>query len=133
VALLTRHAALLVLLLPAVVIAEEHATLSVKPLLCIIDERQPACDLEFAIIWQAFESGYYCVRADLDDRVLRCWQESIHGSTTDERTVTVTFSYHLQSGEVQSGPLAAATVEVLQKNSDDRRRRRRTRHVWDLL
>lgn len=131
-AVLTRHAAVLVLLLPLLATADEHASLSVKPLLCIVDERAPACDLDFTITWQALESGYYCVRANVDDDVLRCWQESTRGSTTDERTVTETFNYRLQSGE-QSAALAAATVEVLQKDSDDRRRRRRTRHVWDLL
>lgn len=131
-AVLTRRIALLVLLLPLVVQADEHATLTVKPFLCIVDDREPACDLEFVIMWQALESGYYCVRADGDAGVLRCWQESSRGTTTDERRVTETFEYRLQSGE-QPAPLAAATVEVLQKSSDDRRRNRRTRHVWDLL
>ena len=106
--------------------------LSVKPLLCIVDERAPACDIEFDIAWRALAQGYYCVRADVDDNALRCWREASEGDTTDERRVTESFVYRLEAGE-RAEALVTATVEVLEKDSDDRRRRRRTRHVWDLL
>lgn len=122
----------LLALLPLAAPGDEHAELTVKPLLCIVDERAPACDIEFAISWQVRAADDYCLRADVEDSPLRCWEAASRGETGDARRVTETFDYLLESVE-PSEAVAAATVEVLQKDPDDRRRRRRTRHVWDLL
>ena len=124
------------LLLPFAALAEDSdsdtATITVKPLLCIVDARTPACDMQFAIRWASDESGYYCVFNDLETDALRCWAESSLGEIDDRRTVAETFSYWLNQGKDEP-VLAKATVDVLRKDSEDRRRRRRTRHVWDIL
>ena len=126
----------LLLLLPVATFAQDDvgdaATLTVKPLLCIVDARTPACDMQFMIAWESDDSGYYCVFSELEPDALRCWSEARSGETTDERTVAETFSYWLNQGEDEP-VLARATVDVLQKSSSDRRRNRRTRHVWDIL
>ncbi len=126
----------LLLLLPLATFAEDDvdnaATLTVRPLLCIVDARTPACDMQFVIAWESDDSGYYCVFSELEPDALRCWSEARSGETTDERTVAETFSYWLNQGEDEP-VLARATVDVLQKSSSDRRRNRRTRHVWDIL
>jgi hypothetical protein len=126
----------LLLLIPLAAFADDDAsdayTLSVKPLLCIVDARTPACEIRFAIRWASIESGYYCVFNELETQALRCWSEAQAGDLRDDRTVAESFSYWLNQG-VDEPVLAKATVDVLQKDSDDRRRRRRTRHVWDIL
>lgn len=122
---------LLVLLLPLIAAADEGAELKVKPLLCIVDERAPVCELDFTIAWKTLVVGNYCVRAATDDTV-RCWENADNGDTKDARRIEETFSYRLQT-EDDAEPLAEATVEVVSKTSDDRRRRRRSRHVWDIL
>ena len=122
----------MLLLLPLVAAADDDHELVVKPLLCIVDARTPACETQFAIRWASSESGYYCVFVDLETQALRCWSEARAGELQDDRTVAETFSYWLSQG-VGAPALAKATVDVLQKDSDDRRRRRRTRHVWDIL
>ncbi len=126
----------LLLLLPLTGAAENseggEATLTVKPLLCIVDQRTPSCDMRFLITWQSSETGYYCVNSELDSAALRCWQEARSGLHEDDREVAETFRYWLNRGADQP-ELASATVEVLRKDGDDRRRRRRTKYVWDLL
>lgn len=126
----------LLFLLPLAAFADDSASdayrLTVKPLLCIVDARTPACELRFAIRWASNDSGYYCVFNELETEALRCWSEAQSGELRDERTVAETFSYWLNQG-MDEPVLAKATVDVLQKDSDDRRRRRRTRHVWDIL
>ncbi len=126
----------LLFLVPLGVMAEEAAdspyTLTVKPLLCIVDARTPACEMRFVIRWASQDSGYYCVFSELDSGALRCWSEARSGDLQDERSVAETFSYWLNRGTNQP-VLAKSTVDVLRKDSDDRRRRRRTRHVWDIL
>lgn len=126
----------LALLLPLVAAADdaarESARLTVKPILCILDARTPACEMRFAITWDSRESGYYCVFNELEPNALRCWSDALSGELDDARTVAETFSYWLNHGAGEP-VLATATVDVLQKDSDDRRRRRRTRHVWDIL
>jgi hypothetical protein len=132
----TRWLASLLFLLPLAAAASDgpdgEAQLTVKPLLCIVDERTPSCDLRFLITWHAHETGYYCVNSDLDSEALRCWDEARTGRHEDDREVTESFRYWLNRGDDQS-ELASATVEVLRKDGDDRRRRRRTKYVWDLL
>lgn len=125
----------LLLLLPLTTVAddaaEDAATLTVKPLLCIVDARTPSCDIRFAIAWRAAATGYYCVHNDFEAAALRCWVDARLGELQDHRTVVESFRYWLNHGEDRPA-LATATVEVLRKDSDDRRRRRRTRHVWDV-
>jgi hypothetical protein len=126
----------LLFILPLAALADGGAsdtyTLTVKPLLCIVDARTPACDMRFAIRWAGVDSGYYCVFNELEDDALRCWSEAQSGDLRDERSVAETFSYWLSRG-VDAPVLAEATVDVLKKDSSDRRRQRRTRHVWDIL
>ena len=125
----------LVLLLPALALCEEEAvenmTLTVKPLLCITDNRNPSCDMAFLVAWQSALTGYYCLFSDLDDVPVRCWNEERMGQLSDERTVRENFSYWMTDRD-PSSRLAEVTVEVLRMDSDDRRRKRRTRHVWDI-
>ena len=126
----------LLFLTPLLAAADEsgdgEASLAVKPLLCIVDQRTPSCDMRFLITWQSREAGYYCVNSNLDNAALRCWDEARSGRHEDDREVVETFRYWLNRGADQQ-ELASATVEVLRKDSDDRRRRRRTKYVWDLL
>ena len=112
--------------------AEKPATITVKPLLCIVDARTPECEMRFSVAWTGAVSGYYCVFSELQPDALRCWAEASRGDLEDDRTVDETFTYWLNQGQ-DKPVLATATVDVLRKDSDDRRRRRRTRHVWDIL
>ncbi len=130
-----RRLLLLALLLPGLVGADtgddSAMRLTVKPLLCIIDNRTPSCDMAFLVVWQSGASGYYCLFSDFDDAPVRCWNDDRTGSLNDEREVRRDFSYWMTGAEADSR-LAQVTVEVLRMDSDDRRRRRRTRHVWDI-
>jgi len=110
---------------------EEFLQLSVKPVLCVTDKRNPSCDMAFLVVWESTDTGYYCLFNDLQDSTLRCWQEDRSGELIDERTVDESFSFWMTGGDVASR-LAQVDVEVLRMDSDDRRRRRRTRHVWDI-
>lgn len=126
--------AFILFLVPAFSAADEDRAmkLTVKPMLCITDERTPVCDMSFLVFWQSNESGYYCLFNDFGEAPLRCWQEERTGELNDERSVQTDFSYWITaSGE--EARLAAVKVEVLRMDTDDRRRKRRTRHVWDLL
>jgi hypothetical protein len=106
--------------------------LTVKPMLCIVDNRTPVCDVRFLVVWQSVETGYYCVFTDIEERPLRCWAERRSGELQDDRQVQQDFSYWINEGEGEP-PLASVTVTLLRMDSDDRRRRRRSRHVWDVL
>lgn len=125
----------LALLLPALAFAEgaaaEDMTLSVKPMLCITDKRNPSCDMAFLVVWQSALTGYYCLFNDFGDAPVRCWNEERAGEVSDERTVRESFSYWMTDRDPASR-IAVVTVEVLRMDSDDRRRKRRTRHVWDI-
>ncbi len=128
--------AILLLMLPALSCSEDSIgqamRLTVRPVLCIVDERSRACDMSFLVVWQSEESGYYCVGNDLESEPLRCWTEQHSGELTDRRNVLADFEYWINRGG-DAPKLAVVTVEVLRMDSDDRRRRRRTRHVWDIL
>ena len=128
---MTRIAAILTLLLPLTTAADDDVELKVKPLLCIVDQRTPSCDMSFRVTWRSAQEGYYCVACDLDEQPLRCWAEQSAGELNDERSVLQDFSYMINGG-LDQPPLDAVTVEVVRMDSDDRRRRRRTRHVWDI-
>lgn len=114
--------------------ADEEIRLSVKPLLCITDNRNPSCDMSFLVVWHSREAGYYCLFSDLSEAPARCWVEEQTGELRDDRIVTESFSYWMASRNTDNpdNRLAEVTVEVLRMDSDDRRRRRRTRHVWDI-
>ena len=126
---------ILALLLPALAVADESNSddmqMTVKPLLCITDNRNPSCDMSFLIVWQSITTGYYCLFSDFTDAPMRCWNEERTGQLDDDRTVTQNFSYWM-TGTNEGARLAEVTVEVLRLDSDDRRRRRRNRHVWDI-
>jgi hypothetical protein len=126
---------ILALLLPAFAVAEESSDddmrLTVKPLLCITDNRNPSCDMSFLIVWQSIAAGYYCLFSDFTDVPMRCWNDERSGQLDDDRTVTQNFSYWM-TGTNEGARLAEVNVEVLRLDSDDRRRRRRNRHVWDI-
>ena len=126
---------ILALLLPALAVADESNSddmrMTVKPLLCITDNRNPSCDMSFLIVWQSITTGYYCLFSDFTDAPMRCWNEERSGQLDDDRTVTQNFSYWM-TGTNEGARLAEVTVEVLRLDSDDRRRRRRNRHVWDI-
>ena len=126
---------ILALLLPALAVADEsnsdNMQMTVKPLLCITDNRNPSCDMSFLVVWQSITTGYYCLFSDFTDAPMRCWNEERSGQLDDDRTVTQNFSYWM-TGTNEGVRLAEVTVEVLRLDSDDRRRRRRNRHVWDI-
>jgi len=126
---------ILALLLPALAVADEsnsdNMQMTVKPLLCITDNRNPSCDMSFLVVWQSITTGYYCLFSDFTDAPMRCWNEERSGQLDDDRTVTQNFSYWM-TGANEGARLAEVTVEVLRLDSDDRRRRRRNRHVWDI-
>lgn len=130
-----RHFLALVLVLPALLAAgnvhAEDMELSVKPVLCIVDSRNPGCEMSFIVVWKTGTSGYYCLFNDFGDAPVRCWNEAREGELTDERDVRREFSFWMTGadGELR---LAQVDVEVLRMDSDDRRRKRRTRHVWDI-
>jgi hypothetical protein len=81
----------------------DDMSLTVKPVLCITDKRNPSCDMSFLVMWQSLATGY--VQAD--------------------------FSFWMTGTDPETR-LAQVDVEVLRMDSDDRRRKRRTRHVWDI-
>jgi hypothetical protein len=126
---------ILALLLPALAVADESSSddmqMTVKPLLCITDNRNPSCNMSFLVVWQSITTGYYCLFSDFTDAPMRCWNEERSGQLDDDRTVTQNFSYWM-TGANEGARLAEVTVEVLRLDSDDRRRRRRNRHVWDI-
>lgn len=109
----------------------DDVELTVKPVLCIIDNRTPSCEMSFIVIWQSATTGYYCLFNNFGDAPVRCWSEEREGRLNDERTVQANFSYWM-TGADEEERLAQVDVEVLRLDSDDRRRSRRTRHVWDI-
>ncbi len=125
----------LALLLPALALAEDQAgddmRLTVKPILCITDNRNPSCDMSLLVVWQSGETGYYCLFNDFTEAPVRCWSEEQAGRLNDDRIAQESFSYWMTGSDPDSR-LVEVTVEVLRMDSDDRRRRRRTRHVWDI-
>lgn len=105
--------------------------LTVKPILCITDNRKPVCEMSFLVIWENDERGYYCLFNDFGEAPVRCWNEEREGQLADDRSVRETFRFWM-TGTDTTDRLAEVSVEVLRMDSDDRRRKRRTRHVWDI-
>ena len=134
--MIPRALLLLLTLLPLTVaadtdVADRSMRLTVKPVLCITDNRTPSCRMSFLVLWESAQTGYYCLFSDFGEAPIRCWSDEHSGGTEDERIVQNDFRYWMQddSSELQ---LAFVTVEVLRLDNDDRRRKRRKRHVWDL-
>lgn len=125
----------LALLLPTLALAENQADddmrLTVKPVLCVTDNRNPSCNMSFLVVWQSGKTGYYCLFNDLTEAPVRCWSEERAGQLSDDRIVRENFSYWMTDSDPDNR-LAVVAVEVLRMDSDDRRRKRRTRHVWDI-
>jgi Protein of unknown function (DUF3019) len=125
----------LALLLPALTSAAEsegeEMRLTVRPVLCITDSRNPGCEMSFLVVWSSGTTGYYCLFNDFAEAPVRCWNEERTGRLNDERTVLENFSYWM-TGSDRSSRLVQVDVEVLRMDSDDRRRKRRKRHVWDI-
>ncbi len=112
--------------------AEEPATLTVKPVLCVTERREEGCPLSITVSWRTEREGHYCLYSDLGEEPIRCWEDAAEGTIVEERVIRETFSYWLTSG-VTNAKLAEATLELVTTASDDRRRHRRRRHVWDIL
>lgn len=110
---------------------EDAATLTVKPVLCVTDQREEGCPLSITVSWRSENEGDYCLHSDLSDGPIRCWESAAAGTVVEERVIRETFSYWLTNGA--NAKLAEATLELLTTESDDRRRNRRRRHVWDIL
>jgi hypothetical protein len=123
---------LLLILHPAFAVAEDEVQLKVRPVLCIIDERTPSCQMSFLVLWESAETGYYCLYNDFEESALRCWADKRSGELNDERTVQTDFSYWMTGNDDES-LLAMVAVEVLRMDTGDRRRKRRNRHVWDIF
>ena len=123
------------LLFPALASGQDQTgddmRLTVKPVLCVTDNRNPSCDMSFLVVWRSGETGYYCLYNDFAEAPVRCWSEERAGRLNDNRIVRENFSFWM-TGSDPDNRLAEVTVEVLRMGSDDRRRKRRTRHVWDI-
>ena len=124
--------ALTIIAWPFAASADPDVKLEVKPLLCIVDERTPSCEMDFLVAWQSVSRGYYCLHNDFERSPLRCWSEQLAGQARDQRTVVEEFRFWMTNGNDDT-PLAVTVVEVLRMDSSDRRRKRRSRHVWDIL
>jgi hypothetical protein len=132
---MSRALALLLLLTGSAALADTTAdavSLEVKPLLCIVDRRTPACDMSFRVAWQSFAPGSYCLFNHFETAPLRCWTEALSGQLEERRVVDKGFSYWL-TAHGSDQPVAAVAVEVMTTDTSDRRRQRRSRHVWDIL
>jgi hypothetical protein len=112
--------------------AEPAVTLSVRPLLCVVDQFSPGCMMTFDIRWKSFVSRELCLNDSVQATPLLCWASAQTGDTKQQRLVTEDFAYWLAS---PSGTerVAEVKIEVLRTGSADRRRDRRARHVWDVL
>lgn len=109
-----------------------RVTLSVKPMLCITDNREESCALSILVSWRSNRAGSFCLHNDLSAEPLRCWQTAEAGMLVEERVVEETFRYWL-TGAATEVRVAEATLDVMTAESDDRRRQRQRRHVWDIL
>lgn len=112
---------------------DARVTLSVKPVLCITDEREESCALSILVEWRSSSRGSYCLYNDLGSAPLRCWQLAERGVVVEERQVQETLVYWLTDGAPSAARVAEASLDVMSASSDDRRRQRQRRHVWDIL
>lgn len=121
----------LLLLVPHALPANDDVKLTVKPVLCILDEQTSACDMAFLVAWESAVDGYYCLYNHFGSSPLRCWQSARAGRHEEERMVERSFQYWL-TVDGDEEPVATAAVDVMIAAPADRRRSRRTRHIWDL-
>jgi hypothetical protein len=106
--------------------------LRVKPVLCIIDERQPDCEMTFLVEWNSGLRNNYCLEDDVSPAPLNCWVQESSGEYDEARVVKQSFKYQLmRTGQTE--PLAEAKVELMTIDNSDRRRNRRSRHAWSIL
>jgi hypothetical protein len=112
--------------------AAQAVSLRVKPVLCIIDKRQPDCEMTFQVEWESSQQNDYCLGDDLSPSPLNCWVQQSSGAFDEARVVNQSFKYQLTvDGETE--PLAEAKVELMNVDNSDRRRNRRSRHAWSIL
>lgn len=123
-------ASMLIWLAPQVS-ANDDVKLTVKPVLCILDEQTTVCDMAFLVLWESSVDGYYCLYNHFGSSPLRCWQSESEGRHEERRTVERSFQYWL-TVDGDEEPVATAAVDVMIAAPSDRRRSRRTRHIWDL-
>ncbi len=111
-------------------------TLTVRPLLCVLDKAATNCMMTFDIRWKSLTAGEFCLNDTLQVGPRICWGNPANpaesGNTSEQRQVSEEFMYWIgaPSGTER---LAEVKISVLRVGSTDRRRERRTRHVWDVL
>jgi hypothetical protein len=117
---------------PAALSADPPVKLSVRPLLCVVDQFATGCMMTFDIRWTSALARELCLNDSAQAVPLLCWPSALAGDTKQQRMVSEDFAYWLAA---PSGTQRAAEVkiEVLRTGSTDRRRDRRARHVWDVL
>lgn len=117
---------------PGAVVAQESVSLTVKPLLCIIDEKNESCDMDFKVDWQSAVTASYCLGDDVGTAPLACWLEQSSGRHLESRVVDEPFSFILSHAD-DNESVAEVRVDVMSTKTTDRRRKRSRRHVWSVL
>jgi len=112
--------------------AEPPVTLTVKPLLCVLDKGATGCMMTFDVRWKSVVAAEYCLNDGGQATPLRCWPSSRAGDLQQQRQVSEEFRYWLTPA-TGADRLAEVKISVLRVDSADRRRERRSRHVWDVL
>jgi hypothetical protein len=125
------YACLLAALPPGALAADPPITLSVKPLLCVLDKGATSCMMTFDVRWKSAVAAEYCLN-DGQPTPLRCWPSARAGNLQQQREVSEEFRYWL-TPPTGAERLAEVKISVLRVDSADRRRERRARHVWDVL
>ncbi len=101
------------------------------PQVCIVDRRNPDCEMKFEVRWRTPARMSVCLSDDRSDTPLMCWEDQDHGVYRQVRTVDRSFRFLLQNSDGVT--LAEKRIEVLNADSADRRRQRRRRNVWSIL
>jgi hypothetical protein len=106
--------------------------LSVKPSLCIVDDRNRSCRMTILVVWKADNAGSYCLHNELGAEPIGCWSDQTTGRFEEARAVETRLRYWLtQSGSDDA--VAEASIEVMNAQPGDRRETRRRRHAWSIL
>ena len=113
------------------VLAQTGASLTIKPKLCIVDSRQPSCEMKLKVSWSTPQTGDYCLHDNRSNDPLECWQGASSGTYRGTRSVDAILLLRLvdENGDV----VARTEVQVLDADSADRRRKRTRRRVWSIL
>jgi hypothetical protein len=117
---------------PATAADAPPVRLSVKPLLCVVDQAATGCLMSFDIRWKSVLASAYCLNDGVSPKPLHCWASAQAGDLKEQRLVSADFAYWL-TAPAGTERLAEVKIAVLRLGSADRRRERRTRHVWDVL